>query len=170
VDPAHFISGIDFMPTVLDAAGLKQVEGMDGKSFLPLLQGKPQPFRDHVITVFHETSGKQRFEMRAIQNGRFGYIFNAWADGKRIFRNESQSGLTFNAMREAAENDPAVAARVRHFLYRVPEELYDYAADPDAKRNLIEDARFKKEIADLKARLRAHLERTADPVRAQFPA
>lgn len=169
VDPAHFISGIDFMPTILDAAGLGQVEGMDGKSFLPLLEGKPQPFRDHVITVFHETSGKQRYEMRAIQNGRFGYIFNAWADGKRVFRNESQSGLTFNAMREAAENDPAIAARVKHFLYRVPEELYDFAADPDAKRNLIGDARYRKEIAELKTRLRAHLERTSDPLKGRFP-
>ena len=42
VDNRHFISGIDFMPTALDAAGVPQPEGMDGFSFLPILLGQQQ--------------------------------------------------------------------------------------------------------------------------------
>ncbi|GMV82580.1 MAG: hypothetical protein AMXMBFR7_37640 [Planctomycetota bacterium] len=41
------------------------------------------------------------------------------------------------AMRRAAETDPAVAARVKLFLHRVPEEFYDLEADPHALKNLI---------------------------------
>jgi len=37
VDSEHCISGIDYMPTVLDAVGIKPVDKMDGFSFLPLL-------------------------------------------------------------------------------------------------------------------------------------
>jgi N-sulfoglucosamine sulfohydrolase len=33
VDDIHFISGIDYMPTVLDAIGLPLPEKMNGKSF-----------------------------------------------------------------------------------------------------------------------------------------
>ena len=40
-------------------------------------------------------------------------------------------GLTFPAMREAAANDLAIAARVEHLLYRTKEELYDYRIDPE---------------------------------------
>jgi N-sulfoglucosamine sulfohydrolase len=170
VDPAHFISGIDFTPTILEAAGLAPLAGVDGSSFVPVLEGRTQPNRDHVVTVFHETSAKQRFEMRAIQNRRFGYIFNAWSDGKREFKNESQSGRTFEAMKEAAPTNAAVAARVKFFLNRVPEEFYDLAADPNALENLIGSRRFAGEIAALRHRLREHLTRTADPLRAQFPA
>jgi len=143
VDREHFISGIDFMPTILDVAGLRQIADMDGRSFLPVLTGGRQEGRDRVFTVFHKTAARREYPMRSIQNKRFGYIFNAWSNGKAVFRNESQSGLTFNAMRAAAKTDKRIAARVKHFLYRVREELYDYEADPNALRNLIDDPKHK---------------------------
>jgi len=164
----QFISGIDYTPTILEAAGLPQIEGVDGRSFLPLLGGATQPGRDHVFTVFHETSARVRFEMRAVQELRYGYIFNAWSDGQTVFRNESQSGLTFRAMQQAARSDPNVAARVKLFLYRLPEEFYDFEADPDALCNLIGDPKYKPEIDRLRRLLAGHLARTADPLLAVF--
>ena len=162
VDRAHFISGIDFTPTILDATGLKSIEGVDGASFVPLLDGAKQPKRDRVFTVFHETSGKKRYEMRAVQTGRFGYIYNAWSDGKTVFRNESQNGLTFAAMQEAAATNPAIAERVKMFLYRAPEEFYDFQADPNGLRNLIGEAKYKPEIDRLRAALKENMARTGD--------
>ncbi|MHC4175708.1 MAG: sulfatase family protein, partial [Planctomycetota bacterium] len=94
VDTEHFISGIDYMPTILDVLGLPGVAGMDGTSFVPLLTSTGQENRDKVFTVFHETSAKRRYEMRCVQNKKFGYIYNAWSDGQMVFKNESQSGLT----------------------------------------------------------------------------
>ena len=55
VDREHMISTVDFMPTVLEAAGLPLTAGMDGRSFQPILQGESQPERDRVFTVFHKT-------------------------------------------------------------------------------------------------------------------
>ncbi len=158
-----FISGIDFTPTVIEAAGLKEIEGMDGRSFVPLLEGRRQPGRDHVFTVFHETSARKRYEMRAVQDRRLGYIFNAWADGRTVFRNEAQGGLAFAAMQEAARSDARVAERVRFFLHRAPEELYDYQADPDALRNLVGEARYRADVGRLRRLLAEHLARTGDP-------
>jgi len=162
------ISGIDYTPTILEAAGLAQIPGVDGRSFLPLLEGRRQPGREHVVTVFHETSARQRYEMRCVHDRRFGYIFNAWADGRKVFRNESQNGLTFAAMREAARTDAAIAERVKFFLYRVPEELYDFQADPDALRNLAGEAQYKPELERLRRLLAEHLARTKDPVLEAF--
>ena len=38
VDEAHFISALDFTPTVLEAVGLEPQSRLDGRSFLPLLE------------------------------------------------------------------------------------------------------------------------------------
>ena len=163
VDERHFISGIDFMPTVLDAAGIAATKGMDGFSFLPTLLGRRQAGRDKVFTQFHQTSGRNRYPMRCIQNQRFGYIFNPWADGERVFKNESQSGLTFKAMQAAAKTDPKIAARVRLFQYRVVEEFYDFANDPDALRNLNNDSKYKKELDKMRKELLNWMKSTNDP-------
>ncbi len=163
VDSEHFISGIDFMPTVLDVAGLPGPKGMDGFTFLPVLSGKKQGGRDRVFTQFHQTSGRNRYPMRCVQNKRFGYIFNPWSDGRRVFKNESQAGLTFKAMQAAAPSDPDVAARVKLFQYRVLEEFYDFENDPDAKHNLIDEPGYKKEIDTMRAELLGWMKRTEDP-------
>jgi len=168
VDSRHMISGVDFMPTILEAAGLRQPAGMDGRSFLPVLTGASQQGRDSIVTVFHETSARNRFEMRCIQTRASGYIYNAWSDGSAIFRNESQSGLTFNAMREAAKTNPSIAARVDLFLKRVPEEFYAFDKDPDALSNLIADASRQDEIRSLKRQLLQWMQATQDPLLASF--
>jgi len=167
-DTEHFISGIDLMPTLLDAAGLPAPDGVDGASFLPVLRGESQSGRDLVFTQFHQTAGKRNYPMRCVQNRRFGYIFNPWSDGERVFRNESQAGRTMEAMRAAAAADETVAARVELFLHRVPEELYDFESDPDALCNRIDDAECADELDALRAALERWMEATGDPALEAF--
>jgi len=168
VDKQHFISGIDFMPTALDAAGVSAPDGMDGSSFLPVLHGKRQPERDKVFTQFHQTSARNRYPMRCVQTHRFGYIFNPWSDGQRVFKNESQSGLTFNAMKAAAPKDGSVAARVKLFQYRVIEEFYDFKNDPDGRNNLIDDPNYKEQIDKLRKELHDWMKKTGDSALNSF--
>jgi N-sulfoglucosamine sulfohydrolase len=168
MDDRHFISGIDFMPTILEAAGLPKVEGMDGRSFMPLLNGGEQDWREDVFTVFNRTFGKKEFPMRCVQNKRFGYIYNAWSDQKTVYKNESQSGLTFAAMREASLSDRDVAARVSFFEYRVKEEFYDFERDPEALHNLIDAPENQATIEAMRKRLLEHMHTSGDPVMARF--
>lgn len=160
VDRDHAISGIDFLPTVFEALGLPLPAGIDGRSFLPLLHGKPQDGRDLVFTQFHETSGRNRYPMRAVEDAHHRYIFSPWSDGERVFRNESQSGRTFAAMTAAAGKDPAIAARVDFFLHRTVEELYDLKQDQDSLHNLIAETA----LAPVRERLRGELLRWMEAV------
>ncbi|MGA1200014.1 MAG: hypothetical protein ACO36I_26250, partial [Candidatus Latescibacterota bacterium] len=112
-----------------------------------------QDGRKLVFTQFHQTSARRNFPMRCVQNKRFGYIFNPWANGKREFRNESQSGRTWQAMEKAAENDAQIAARNRLFSFRVLEEFYDFENHPDALHNLIDDPNYAGEIDKLREAL-----------------
>jgi N-sulfoglucosamine sulfohydrolase len=133
-----------------------------------VLQGKEQDDRDHVLTVFHQTSARRNYPMRCLQNHRFGYIRNAWSDGRTVFKNESQNGLSFRAMQRAAAADPAIAARVKLFQYRVAEELYDFAQDPDARRNLAHDPAHKDVVLKMRKQLQDILKQSGDPDRELF--
>ena len=164
VDSEHFISGIDFFPTILDALGMDIPEGLDGKSFLPLLKGNKQENREVVYTQFYETKPGKKFPMRCVQDQRFGYIYNFWSDGETVFRNESQSGRTFKAMNKAAQENTRIKERVKLFKYRVKEEFYDFRNDPDALNNLIDDPKYQEEIKKKRKALADWMKETNDPL------
>jgi N-acetylglucosamine-6-sulfatase len=54
----ELIQNIDIAPTILDLAGLEIPPRMDGKSFLPILQGKKIPWRD---SAFYEYYWERNF-------------------------------------------------------------------------------------------------------------
>ena len=167
-DTQHVVSGVDLAPTILDAIGLPNLEGADGRSVLPILKGEQQSNREYVITHINRTAGKRQFPMRSVIGKRFGYIYNAWANGETVFKNESQAGLTMKAMRVAARSDPQLQTRVDHFLYRTSEEFYDYQSDPDALTNLIGEPKHAERIKAMRAELLEQMRETDDPVRVGF--
>lgn len=168
VNKTDLVSGVDFMPTVLDALGVKQVKGMDGRSFLPILQGGRQAGRDKVFTFLTATSAKNEYPMRCVRTAKYSYIFNAWSDGKTVFKNEPQGGLAWKGMLSAAASDPKIAERVRFFQYRVPEELYDLESDPFELRNLISDPGYRDTVDAMRSEVLKMMKTTNDPLLELF--
>jgi N-sulfoglucosamine sulfohydrolase len=161
IDKEHFISGIDFFPTILEALGLPIPTGLDGSSFLPLLRGKGQSGRDKVFTQIDMKAGGDAVPMRCVQDKRFGYIFNPWSDGTFWYRNNNE-GLTMKAMVEAATGDPYVAQRVNMFRYRALEEFYDLKHDPDCIYNLIDQPDYQNEVERMRHQLHEWMKQTHD--------
>lgn len=168
VDSTHFISGIDFMPTILHALHLPEVPDMDGTSFLPLIHGKLQKNRQAVFTEFHRIFAGIDYSMRSVQEGNFGYIVNFWSDGNHQIKGDATSGRTFSAMKKAAASDISVADRLDMYVYRVPEELYDFNSDPDGLNNLIDNPLYQEKIRHLKSLLIKEMKRTRDPIQNEF--
>ena len=75
-----------------------------------------------------------------------------------------------NAMKRAAKEDAFIAERVRHFLYRVPEEFYDLKKDPNGLVNLIDDPNYRAETDAMREQLRILMERTNDPLLSEYQA
>jgi N-sulfoglucosamine sulfohydrolase len=168
VDATHPVSGIDYMPTVLDAIGAMPPEGMNGSSFLPLLEGREQPERKFVFTEYTRTFAGINYPMRAVQGPRFGYLINFWAGRTGPMRMESTSGLSYDAMEAAAEHDEQIASRVELFDNRVLEEFYDFANDPDGLHNLIDDPKYQDEIAKMRDAMAERMKQTDDPALEAF--
>jgi N-sulfoglucosamine sulfohydrolase len=170
LDETHFISGIDVTPTILDLAGLENIDDADGRSFTDILRGQTDNERDCVFTVFHKTSAGTEYPMCGIQTWQHGYIFNAWSDGTTEFKNESQSGLTFRAMDAAAAEDPVIARRVHNFRYRTPEELYDFEQDPNALNNLIDDPNMADRLSAFRQQLHNWMQEGDYPLSSSYHA
>ncbi|QEF97607.1 hypothetical protein Mal15_16480 [Stieleria maiorica] len=162
IDTNHMISAVDLLPTLLDIAGIDHPDGFDGRSFLPTLRGEQQSGRDMVFKVYNENSGGNRSPMRSVQSKRFGYLFNPWSDGKRVFRTATTGTLSYRAMVKLAPTDPQIAARLELFQHGVPEEFYDYENDPDALVNLIDDPKYADDIATHRAAMRRFMVDSGD--------
>jgi N-sulfoglucosamine sulfohydrolase len=162
LDNRHMVSAVDFLPTLLDAVGVAHPEGIDGRSFAPLLRGEEQDGRQMVIKEYNENAGGSRDPMRAVQTMRFLYIFNPWSNGERVMATATTGTPTYRRMAELAETDKAIAARHDLYQHRVVEELYDIQKDPDCLVNLIDEAARQQELAKLRGALEAWMVRTGD--------
>jgi N-sulfoglucosamine sulfohydrolase len=120
-----------------------------------------------VFTQIDMKAGGDAVPMRCVQDEHYGYIYNAWSDGRHWYRNNNE-GMTMKAMNEAAQTDTAIAARVKVFRYRAPEELYDLEKDPDCLHNLVDSPQHKEALEHYRQRLRVWMVRTGDPLLAAF--
>lgn len=170
VDDRHFVSGLDLFPTFCEAAGLEVPSECDGRSLTPLFAGIEEGERDHIFTVFHETSAKRRYEMRCVQDPEVGYIWNAWSDGDTDYRAENMLGLTWAAMVEAAHDDSDIAARTEFYRHRQPEELYRLDQDPSSLENLAMQPEHRSELMAARARLATWMQEVHDPLADRFAA
>lgn len=69
------VANIDIAPTILNAAGLKFPDFMDGKSFFPQLNGLSIPWRKQILYEYYwERNYPQTPTMHAIRSQRYKYI------------------------------------------------------------------------------------------------
>ena len=69
------VQNIDVAPTILEAAGARPPEYMDGRSFLPLLAGKDVPWRDAVFYEYYwEANFPQTPTTFGVRTDDFKYI------------------------------------------------------------------------------------------------
>jgi arylsulfatase A-like enzyme len=69
------VQNIDIAPTILEAAGLKAPDYMDGQSFLPLLAGKEIKWRDAVFYEYYwEWNYPQTPTVHGVRTDRYKYM------------------------------------------------------------------------------------------------
>ena len=158
---------IDLMPTLLDLMGVQHPPGLDGHSWLPIINskkyGKDPVDREYAVTYINTVSSGASFPMRCIQSERFSMIFSPWADGKLRYRSSALQGTTFDAMMAAGRSDARIAARVKQCAYGIQLALYDLKADPDQRVDILDRPEHKAQAETMKGLLLADMEKTGDP-------
>jgi N-sulfoglucosamine sulfohydrolase len=162
-ESSALISGEDFAPTVLAAAGLEKHPKMTGISFLPLLKGEPYSARKHIyiergphgsapVAVDMANSG---YDLgRAVRSDRYKFIYNCtpWIPYSPV---DSAGGAAWREIKQANALDRLSAgAKATYFTHPRPVyELYDLEQDPSELNNLS----GKREVAVVEQELREAL-------------
>lgn len=148
------IEYVDVLPTFLDAVGTEVPEVLDGRSFLPVLNGTTTQHKTHVFGI-HTTrgilNGSDHFGIRSVRSERFKLIRNLTPDVK--FTNICMKGPVFESWQVAAESDPDAKDKVNRYCHRPAVELFDMQSDPYEWKNLADDPKYAEVQKQLSVKL-----------------
>ncbi len=125
----QLVSSLDITSTILDYAGIRQPQEMEGRSLVPLVKGEDIPWRDQLFLENLYTGRDTPFS-EGIRQGKWKYI--------RMF-----DGVA-----------PSYTERHLDFTGKTPdfEQLFDLDEDPGEKKNLIGMYEETTTLADLRRR------------------
>ena len=116
------VANIDVAPTVLEAAGLLPPYSMDGRSFLPLLQGRSVPWRDKLLYEYYwEWNFPMTPTIHAIRGDRYKYIrpYGVW-DVEELYDRWTDPWEIVNLIRDPGHR--AVAKEMKDRLFEMLKE------------------------------------------------
>jgi N-sulfoglucosamine sulfohydrolase len=150
------LSGVDVLPTLLEALDLEIPSSVQGRSFLALLENdgdveREEVFLEQNFNAWTDTS-------RAIRTKRYKLIAN-FSPG-RGFSDSSQTwrpATTVTFLENGART------------YHPPFELFDLEDDPLETKNIAGNPKYHEIEVDLKARLWNWMQRTDDPLMQNPP-
>ncbi len=163
------VSWIDLLPTLVDLAGGPAPTGLDGRSFAPVLRGETTAHRDRIFTTHSGDGSYNVYPIRSVRTADWKYIRNLHPE----FQYTSHVDLAqaadgpgyFGSWLEAAQTDPAAAAKVQRYYQRPGEELYDLRADPLELRNLAPAPAHAARLAALRDEVTAWMHDQGDTSR-----
>ena len=144
------VSHLDVVPTVCDLLGKPAPAAVEGRSLLPLVNGRvaPADFRDAIYAeqTYH---GDACEPLRCIRTDRYKLLLRHLPVGPQIVGNSRSAKLL---QRHGWHNRP-----LGH------EELFDLYLDPTEACNRASDPAYAAVKRDLADRLKAQMRRTGDP-------
>jgi N-sulfoglucosamine sulfohydrolase len=160
----NLVGFTDLLPTFLDVAGVAADPGRRrGRSLLPILEAEERlPGWDVVFGshTFHEITNY--WPTRFLRTPRYKYHRNVAWQLDFPFSGDLYGSLSWQGIRRS---DPAMIGqrRLRDYVRRPPEELYDLEADPQEVRNLAEAPEHAERLAEFRNRMEAWQRETRDP-------
>ena len=146
------VSQIDIFPTVCDLLGIEKPEWLQGKSVMPLLNGKVPEVNEE---IFGEVTYHAAYEpTRAVRTSRWKYIrrFDEEFTGMVLPNCDDSSGKAILLNAGWGDDEPA------------REQLYDLVIDPQENINLAAVPKFVNILDEMRGRLARWMERTNDPL------
>jgi N-acetylglucosamine-6-sulfatase len=114
---SQMIANIDIAPTILDLAGVEPPKHFDGKSFVPLLEGRQVPWRDELLYEYYwERNYPHTPTTHAILTDRYKFIrYHGIWDLDELYDMQTDPDETTNLINSPAHQDVADDLRQRLF-------------------------------------------------------
>jgi arylsulfatase A-like enzyme len=175
--PKHFqpgsvddrlIAAIDFVPTMVDIAGVKTPPKMQGEIFLGERTSAPRQY----VFGARDRCDETTFRFRTVRDARYRYIRNFTPDRPFMSPNEYKERAypVWNLMKQLhAEGKLTPVQEVLMAPSMPPEELYDLERDPYEINNLAKSAEHHDALKRLRAVLDKWIEQSNDHGRIPEP-
>jgi len=191
IQTSELVNQIDIMPTILEFAGIKIPETVQGFSLVNLLEGKSKTSGQQYVYSEHNAHGpspEEYYPTRTVTDGSFRYIRNLRNEivpdypierfvTDQVFANKNK-GLAWtcldatpggnwgnNAFADiinSKEKFPEPYALLKSSFFRPKEELFDLTNDPYEMKNLAELPEYKLALDRLKVALTEWMTKTKD--------
>lgn len=136
VDTEHLVSGVDIMSTVCDYAGIPTPPHARGLSLRPLLEGKKTAWRKAVFMELVQTG-------RVVRSQQYKYVMSYEKSPPKARKQTNESYLTLDG--KPSMFLPNQRGRLKR---KDRAMLFDIQNDPWETRNLIDEGKYKKVIAE----------------------
>ncbi len=129
------INIVDIMPTILDIAGAKIPQNLDGKSFLNVLKNKKRSINNYIfgMSTKQNVRNPMVFPSRSVRNNKYKLIINF--NSFEVYKNNLSNNKSKNIFIErGALSHPGIPYM----------ELYDLINDPHEKKNLVNQNKYNE--------------------------
>lgn len=148
---------IDFLPTMMQAAGAEPPADIDGRSFLDVIDGQTDVHRQEIYAAHTGDREMNHAPMRCVRSDRFKYIQNLAPEivyTTHITKAPGDTGY-WPSWEKKAEKNAKAKELVHRYEHRVAEELYDLQADPFEMKNLASDPAHAETLKQLREKVNA---------------
>jgi N-sulfoglucosamine sulfohydrolase len=172
----ELVSGIDLAPTILELGGAKIPKSLNGKSLVPLLNGKQILWRKYLFAEYNLHSPHNLFPQRSVRDNKYKFILNLLPGEPYTGYYNIEFGTGHTGDYDKFYNDhkyneeilktaPKKVQTAYSLLRKAQEyELYDLENDPSEFNNLANNESYKNILERLKSELNSWRLQTKDPL------
>ncbi len=158
------VSWVDILPTLVELAGGKVPQKIDGGSFKGVLLGETKVHRDMIFTTHSGDGNHNVYPSRSMRDDRWKYILNLHPEFKFTSHvTEATNDIAYwKSWVEKAKTNRDAARKVRRYQQRPAEELYDLEKDPLEQKNLAKDSVHAEKLAKMRGAVRDWMKEQGD--------
>ncbi len=155
----------DITPTLVAIAGGKPVNGLDGKSFLPVLLGKSNTGRDYAYGIHNNIPEGPPYPVREIRDTKYKLLLNLTPEKNyyiKYMMNPEKKDSYWMGWLKVADTSADAKFLIDRIVKKPAVEFYDLQKDPYELNNLASDISYKKQIENYTAKLKQWMKQQGD--------
>ncbi|WP_232456809.1 sulfatase family protein [Pedobacter psychrophilus] len=153
----------DITPTLIDIAGGKVIDSLDGNSFLKVIKQENKTHRDYAYGIYNNIPEGKAYPMRSIRDNDFKMILNLNSKDDYFLKYVmNPNGIVWASWTEKAKTSPEAQVLTNRIIKRPAVQFYDMKKDPYELNNLADDSKYQAKIKDFKIKLAAWMKEQGD--------
>ncbi|WP_316832077.1 sulfatase [Pedobacter aquatilis] len=154
----------DITPTLIDIAGGKPIDSLDGKSFLPVLKGTSKVARNYAYGMYNNIPEGPAYPSRSIRSDRYKLILNLSPEKTYSIKWYDTPGDfgVWQSWKDKAKTDKQASFLVNRVSNRPAIEFFDLSKDPYELHNLAGDKVYEQKITIFKKELESWMKAQGD--------